>query len=100
MRSSSNPASPEVRIALAALGITVEDLSDQGVCKAALIMYYQGPNTAESEVEATKALRQEGEKANAPKAALADQTRVKETAEALRGDPGDPPAPLRFGQPR
>ena len=68
-----------VRKALTAVGIAVEDLSDQGECKAALITYYRGLNTAESEVEATKALRQE---VDAPKAALAGQIRAKEAAEA------------------
>ena len=61
------------------MGITVEDLSDQGECKAAHITYYQGPSTAESEVEVAKALRQE---VDAPKAALADQIWAKEAAEA------------------
>ena len=50
-----------VREAQASVNITVENLNDQGECKAALITYYQGPNTAESEVEATKALRPEVE---------------------------------------
>ena len=45
-----------VREAMAAVDITVENLNDQGKCKAALITYYQGLNTAESKVEATKAL--------------------------------------------
>ena len=70
------------RVALAAVGITVEDRNDQGECKAALITYYQGLNTAESEVEATRALRQEGEEVDAPKAALANQIRAKEAAGA------------------
>ena len=39
----------------------VEDPSDHGECKAALITYYQGPNTAESAVEETKARRQGAE---------------------------------------
>ena len=33
----------------------VDDLSDKGECKAALIKYHQDPNTAASVVEATKA---------------------------------------------
>ena len=51
------------------MGIKVGSLTEPGECKAALIKYYQGPNTAESEVAATKA-------------ALADQIRAKEVAEA------------------
>ena len=43
---------------------------------------YQGLNTAKLEVEATKELRQEVEEVDTPKAALADQIRVKEAAEA------------------
>eukprot|EP00614_Pseudopedinella_elastica_P019335 CAMPEP_0172650692 /NCGR_PEP_ID=MMETSP1068-20121228/242422_1 /TAXON_ID=35684 /ORGANISM="Pseudopedinella elastica, Strain CCMP716" /LENGTH=255 /DNA_ID=CAMNT_0013465061 /DNA_START=818 /DNA_END=1586 /DNA_ORIENTATION=+ len=64
-----------LRDALAVVGIKVDNLTEPGECKAALIKYYQGLNTAESEVEATKALRQEVE---ATKAALADQIRAKE----------------------
>ena len=55
--------------------ITVENLNDQGECNAALITQDQGLNTTKSEVEATKALRQEVLEADAPKAALADQIR-------------------------
>ena len=68
-----------VRGALAAVAIEADNLTEPGECKAALITYYRGLNTAESEVEATKALRQE---VDAPKAALAGQIRAKEAAEA------------------
>ena len=54
------------RNALAAVNIAVEDLNNQGECKAALITYYQCLETAESEVEATKALRQEVEEVVVP----------------------------------
>ena len=37
------------------MAITVGDLSDHGECKAALITYYQGPSTVESEVRTTEA---------------------------------------------
>ena len=61
--------------------IEVGNLIQPGEFKAALIAYFRGPglNTAESEVEATKALHQEVE---ATKAALSDQTRATEAAEA------------------
>ena len=46
---------PWVRKALAAVNITVGDLSDHGECKAALIKYYQGLNTDASVDETTGA---------------------------------------------
>ena len=60
------------------MGIKVDNLTEPGECKAALIKYYRGLNTAGSEFEATKALRQEVE---ATKAAPAYQIRVKVAAE-------------------
>ena len=55
LRSSSSEIT-WVRKALAALGITVDDLSDRGECKAALITHhYQGLKTTASEVWATEA---------------------------------------------
>ena len=57
-----------VREALAAVNIAVEDLSDPGECKAALITYYQGPSTAESEVDVAEARRQEAEEVGESKA--------------------------------
>ena len=43
-----------VREALAAVGITVGDLSHKAECKAALIKYYRDLNTAASKAETTK----------------------------------------------
>ena len=54
-----------VRDALATVGIKVGNLTEPGEYKAALIKYHRGPNTAKSEVEATKA-------------GLADEIRAKE----------------------
>ena len=54
LRSSSSEIT-WVRKALAALGITVDDLSDRGECKAALLTHYQGLKTTASEVWATGA---------------------------------------------
>ena len=44
-----------VREALTAMGITVDDLSNKGRCRAALIKHYETPNKSASKAKATKA---------------------------------------------
>ena len=58
-----------VRDALAAVDIKVDNLTEPGECKAALITFHQGRNTAEC---------QENKEVDAPKAALAILIRAKE----------------------